>query len=145
MTTIISLHNVPLPSGKTIREENLAIAHSFPLVTLVEVIPIPGFSSADEGLRLFIHSQIRDCNGAPLYTLTHDYRTIGRSIQPSPNDDEYQRYFSLQHRGAVTSPYGEDRLKVIKSAEELIPLLAREGYIFDGEKVISELMASRGN
>lgn len=142
MPTVIALHDVPLASGSTIGKENLAIKHSIPLVTLVEIVGDPDYPTVHDGLRLFVHSQVRDCDGSAVYILTHDFRTIGRETQPTASDDESQRIFSFFHRGATIGSFGEGVLKVVKPAEEVLPLLVKSGYIFDGKKVISDLLVN---
>lgn len=48
--------------GRTYREINNARQHAFAVDDLVEL---------DTGARLFIAKQARDCDGTPLYSLTH--------------------------------------------------------------------------
>ncbi len=50
------------PQGRTYREINNAIIHSFEVGDLVEI--------DDTGVRLFVAKQTRDCDGTPLYCLT---------------------------------------------------------------------------
>lgn len=50
------------PQGRTYRQINNATQHSFAVDDLVEL---------DTGARLFIAKQTRDCDGTPLYSLTH--------------------------------------------------------------------------
>jgi hypothetical protein len=49
------------PEGRTYREINNATQHRFNVGQLVEV---------DDGVRLFVAKQTRDCDGTPLYYLT---------------------------------------------------------------------------
>ena len=48
-------------NGKTYREINNEIKHKFEVGQLVEL---------DDGVRLFVAQQTRDCDGTPLYCLT---------------------------------------------------------------------------
>lgn len=53
--------------GRTYREVNNATTHKFKVGQLVEI---------DDGVRMFVAKQTRDCDGTPLYCLTpfkHDY------------------------------------------------------------------------
>jgi hypothetical protein len=54
-------------TGKTYREENEALSHNIPLGTLVEVV---SEEPDQNGLRLFVVSHDRDCDGTPLYSLS---------------------------------------------------------------------------
>ena len=67
------------PQGRTYRQINLAQAHEFNLGELVEY---------DNGARLFVVQQTRDCDGTPLYTLTHESAWID-----DPEDLPQERYF----------------------------------------------------
>lgn len=53
------------PQGRTYRQVNNATPHKFGLGVLVEV---------DDGVRLFTAKHTRDCDGTPLYSLTHEKR-----------------------------------------------------------------------
>lgn len=50
------------PQGRTYREVNNAMQHAFAIGDLVEL---------DNGVRLFVAKQTRDCDGTPLYSMTH--------------------------------------------------------------------------
>lgn len=52
------------PQGRTIRKVNLAK----PLGALVEILPYE--DSDHDGVRLFVVSHGRDCDGTPLYSLS---------------------------------------------------------------------------
>jgi len=54
-------------NGLTIRENNMKTEHKIPLGSLVEV-NIPYIE--EHGVRLFVVSHERDCDGTPLYTLS---------------------------------------------------------------------------
>jgi len=49
------------PEERTFRQINNAMIHNFNLGELVEI---------DDGVRMFIVKQTRDCDGTPLYCLT---------------------------------------------------------------------------
>lgn len=58
-------------SGKTFREENLEMNHNIPLGTLVEIECDDEYTEMPKnGLRLFVVSHDRDCDGTPLYSLS---------------------------------------------------------------------------
>lgn len=74
------LHHLINPeTGNTYREDNLAIQHSIPLGTLVEIsgdyLDEDGEPDHDVGLRLYVVLHQRDCDGTPLYGLSfqHDW------------------------------------------------------------------------
>ncbi len=53
------------PQGRTYRQINLATPHKYEVGALIEL---------ENKARLFIARQTRDCDGAPLYSLTHETR-----------------------------------------------------------------------
>ena len=53
------------PQGRTYRQVNNATPHKFGVGVLVEL---------DSGVRLFTAKLTRDCDGTPLYSLTHQTR-----------------------------------------------------------------------
>lgn len=56
------------PQGRTYGEINLLRAHEIPLGALVEILP---YEDGDHtGVRLFVVGHDRDCDGAPLYSLS---------------------------------------------------------------------------
>lgn len=54
--------------GKTFRELNNEMKHNIPIGILVEIIPWDG-DCFYGGMRMFVNSHDRDCDGTPLYTL----------------------------------------------------------------------------
>lgn len=64
----VSVSDLIESNGKTVRENNLAKSHTFPLGTLVEIIPWDDDCEFG-GVRLYITRQTRDCDGTPLYSL----------------------------------------------------------------------------
>jgi hypothetical protein len=61
-------------NGKTIKENNLNIQHDIPIGTLVEVKFDKWYGNGacmKVHARLFIVEHTRDCDGTPLYTLSH--------------------------------------------------------------------------
>ncbi len=56
------IHNLKESNGKTIKENNLEKTHIYKIGQLVET---------EEGARLFISKQTRDCDGTPLYSLSY--------------------------------------------------------------------------
>lgn len=116
-------------NGKTIRENNNAVEHAIPLGALVE---INAPDQADNGLRLFVHSHIRDCDGTPLYILTHRYDLVGqpvgvayiRSLAEDPERKELAEktltsFIANQREGATTGGYPESALITIRLNKEL--------------------------
>jgi len=60
---IADLKDISDPQGRTYRQINNDTQHTFNVGSLVEL---------EGGCRLFIAKLTRDCDGTPLYTLTHD-------------------------------------------------------------------------
>lgn len=106
-------------NGKTVRENNEALKHNIPLLTLVEV------ESDDpdrNGLRLFVVEHSRDCDGTPLYSLSFDKNSVierdkmERNIADStPGTMDHSIYVTYYHRysGAILSGYPESSLTII--------------------------------
>lgn len=93
-------------TGKTFREENNEKKHNIPLGALVEVdFDDTHCESPKSGLRLFVVSHDRDCDGTPLYSLSFnkDWK-----MQPSKFIPK------IAYLMEKDSGYSEKVLKVIK-------------------------------
>ncbi len=96
--TITNVANLVESNGKTWRQNNLAIDHTIPLGTLVEV----DLDYSDHhGIRLFVVMHTRDCDGSPMYAL-------GSSSNP---DDS--KYYPQWIRRYVDDGFSDECLKVI--------------------------------
>jgi len=106
---IINIADMVNPdSGKTYREENNELVHNIPLGSLVETdFNDEYLESPKSGLRLFVVSHDRDCDGTPLYSL---------SFQKDWTPEKYDFLSKFSRRLMVDSGYGENSLKLIKSA-----------------------------
>lgn len=117
---VINAANVVENNGKTFKENNLVKQHSIAIGTLVEV----NVDYIEEhGIRLFVCSHDRDCDGTPLYTLSFD-KEAGKKLEEveedlknlSRNTNEY----ALTHwalttlKGCMTGGFSEESLIVIK-------------------------------
>lgn len=92
-------------TGKTYREENNEKGHNIPLGTLVEVVfDDSGSEDPKKGLRLFVVSHDRDCDGTPLYSLS-----FNKNWKP----DMFGKRFKVFARWATDSGYSEKCLKVV--------------------------------
>ncbi len=87
MVNVADLPN-PENKGKTWRESNAELEHSYPVGTLVEL---------ENGARLFVVHHSRDCDQTPLYCLSHD------------KDDTEQAHQGFGNRG-WTCGYAEEFL-----------------------------------
>lgn len=119
MNTVL-VSNIVEKNGSTVRENNLKAEHKIPLGSLVEV-NIPYIE--EHGVRLFVVSHERDCDGSPLYTLSFDKNAddkLKSSKQKmeveSPGSEDYSiaAYCYNIAVGSVTTGFGEDSLIVIK-------------------------------
>lgn len=89
------IHDLPSDvPGKTWKEKNLEMNHSFPLKSLVEF--------KDSGIRLLVCGHRRDCDGTPLYCLTWDTEWT----EEKQNENPYISY--------MTCGYAEQYLNLIK-------------------------------
>jgi hypothetical protein len=90
MIIVADLKDTNDPDGRSYREINNATAHNFNIGQLVEL---------DNGVRMFIAKQTRDCDGTPLYCLTAE---------------ENQEYAQANHYSWVHG-YSEDGMNAILS------------------------------
>jgi len=70
--TVVFMHEIPGPDGKTDQERNMEKAHNIPIGSLVEVKldEWHGDGACEKALaRLWVVSHDRDCDGEPLYSL----------------------------------------------------------------------------
>lgn len=107
-------------NGLTVRENNLKAEHKIPLGSLVEV-DIEGHE--ENGVRLFVISHDRDCDGTPLYTLSFDKKAGEKlkslkqeleTLSPGSEDCSIARYRYNLADGSVTGGFSEYSLIVIK-------------------------------
>jgi hypothetical protein len=82
--TFVVLGDIIEENGRTIRENNLMVAHKFPLGTLVKITGKEHFDEHGDpdatdkpylpprpnGARLYVVEHLRDCDGTPLYRLS---------------------------------------------------------------------------
>lgn len=116
-------------SEKTIREENFLLKHKYPINSLVEISlgedDIESIDGMVQGLRLFVISHDRDCDGTPLYSLysasLEEYQRnvsamsdLGELYQLE-NPDKFGEFVS---RMGVQNGWGEDSLKLISLPPE---------------------------
>lgn len=68
----INIADLPDPEGRSYREVNNSKRHKYNVMSLVEL---------DDGTRLYIVKQTRDCDGTPLYSLgLRDYTGVIHGI-----------------------------------------------------------------
>lgn len=114
-------------NGKTVKENNLALKHNVPIGSLVEITYESEYAEPHErvkGLRLFVVKHSRDCDGSPLYALSHsltaqdDYDKIEQDIEQHKYNDEMEwRLMMLlkwQAMGKILNGYDEGSFTVIK-------------------------------
>lgn len=129
MDKIINISDIVLEDGRTIRDKNNEKKHELPLYTLVEV-NIP--NDAHHGIRLFVQSYSRDCDGTPLYNLTYDLELVGKgvhSLKDANSKEAFDRDFYLVDMGKILTHYSIDSLVVIRDAKETIDKLISTGYL----------------
>lgn len=102
MIRIVNIsHLVNQETGKTYKEENLEKTHNIPIGALVEVDFDDSFlEDPVSGLRLWVVAHERDCDGTPLYALSH-----------VKNWTEWGPMARLQ----LSTGYAERTLKIIKT------------------------------
>jgi len=88
------------PQKRTYRQINAALTHAIPLGALVEV-GNPSYPDEDDGVRLFVCHQGRDCDETPLYWLSPD---------KAARMESGERFFPRGFSGG----YPEDSLTIIR-------------------------------
>lgn len=124
MTGYINVANVVEANGRTVRENNQAVEHKLPIGALVEITtdcPIGEFGSIYKGVRLFVVSHERDCDGSPLYSLSFD-RNIIAEIMNARRDIENNREPDMhplltnslgRAEGSVSDGWGDESLSLV--------------------------------
>lgn len=111
------VHNMIEANGKTVRENNLAKTHVIPLGSLVE---INLDYNEEHGCRLFVVEHSRDCDGTPLYTLSHNKNAAielnkFKAEQCDDQFDEFMRQMCMEGlKGSMTNGWSDDCLIVIR-------------------------------
>lgn len=114
-------------NGKTVKENNLELVHNVPVGSLVEITYESEYEEPSErvkGLRLFVVKHSRDCDGSPLYALSHslsaqdDYDKIEQDIAQHKYGDEMELRLMMllkwQAMGKILNGYDEGSFTVIK-------------------------------
>lgn len=124
----VILHHIVGEDGLSEKERNTKKPHAIPLYSLVEI----QYNSEEDGLRLYVQGHTRDCDGTPLYDLTHDYRVIGKEVCLSKikkNLHPLEHMMTVVDTGRVTGGYSDSCLTVIKTADEVKARLVEKGYM----------------
>lgn len=128
--TAIVVHHIVGDDGLTDKERNLKLTHKIPVYTMVEVTL--NDDDVANGLRLYVHSHTRDCDGTPLYNLTADIEAMkSLCTQEAVRNKEcrYERYFATIDIGKIITGYSESCLVEYKSAEIIKNKLIETGYM----------------
>lgn len=86
MSQIVQVSEIVETNGKTIKQNNLETQHTIPMGALVELNFEDDYKEMN-GLRLFVVAHLRDCDGSPLYAISHDknayfkYQTAEKEIK----------------------------------------------------------------
>lgn len=125
----IFVGDIVMSDGKTWKEQNMEITHKIPLGSLVEIsCDDKDDPESLDGVRLFVTGHIRDCDGTPLYALSHNRNAYDESNMlkeqidkkawlDTPTDPYAEGLIRFNYqitRGQIVSGYSEDSLKVIR-------------------------------
>jgi hypothetical protein len=91
------------PQGRTYKEVNLSRSHALPIGSLVEIVPGDLWGQQYAGVRLYVVSHNRDCDGTPLYSLAWD-RTDTNRAQPGFANRKWFNGLSEDNLRSVTPP-----------------------------------------
>lgn len=125
------VHHIVGEDGLTDKERNLTNTHIFPVFTMVE-IQFEDKEHVENGLRLYVHSHTRDCDGTPLYNLTADIEAIKSPCTQEPLRTltcPYERHFAIVDIGKIVSGYSESCMVEYRSAESIKHKLVKSGYL----------------
>lgn len=116
-------HHIVGDDGLTTRERNMQTKHNFAIGSLVEIT-----YGEYCGLRLFVAEHSRDCDGTPLYALTHTPKYIGRKLAKEKERaiNDIDGFLCAVHLGALNDGWSESSLVLIKSAKEISAQLGRD-------------------
>ena len=101
-------------TGKTYRQLNSEKTHNIPLGALVECVHDLEYPSTNDGLRLHVVYQGRDCDGTPLYWLGIAGKTYNQGAFIRGSFVGGCPKYSLQ----VIAPPTDEILEVIRKSEE---------------------------
>lgn len=118
--SIVNVSDIVEKNGKTFKENNMSKKHSFPIGSLVEIMGDDG--DDDVGIRLYVVSHSRDCDGTPLYGMSFKRNSVvemeerKKSMARQTDDMGFQASKALYHMacGSILLNYSEDSLKLIK-------------------------------
>ena len=125
MQNMILVSDIVEENGKTVKQNNLEMVHDISLGSLVEIVEDE--YSEDGGVRMFVVDYSRDCDGTPLYDLSHD-KNAAQKLKQFEADCEAGEFetepygFALKmvskgrYMGLIAANYGREGLKVIKEA-----------------------------
>lgn len=111
MATFVMFSDIVEENGKTIRENNLAKTHKYPLGTVVTVHTGDGATERSDGRSYYVVGHGRDCDGTPLYTY---------SASPYPPCTNPQNYTYNELSWYVK--FGERRWESCHGEESLRPV-----------------------
>lgn len=121
---IITGHHIVGDDGQTDFERNSLLMHSIPLLTLVQIQ-----GGVKDGICLFVVNHSRDCDGSPLYDLSHDWKIFGLEREKMKQRSMYEYGNWL---GKLSLHHSPDNLKLIKPSEEVVEGLIDAGW-FDAD------------
>lgn len=112
-------------TGKTWKDENLEKGHNLPLGCLVRVKDTDRYNDGG-GLVLYVARHSRDCDGSPLYSLTHDVRYVGYEFKDNEYFDRIRDgllrtlaiYTETLAKGAMRAGFDEDSLEFVRDMND---------------------------
>lgn len=125
-------------NGKSVKENNMQVHHVIPIGAIVEIIDSYNdypeeFVSNEHGIRLFVVSHDRDCDGTPLYGLSfnrfaklkHDeckkeLELAKKHYASTRSDDAFlnlriSAHIEANASGAIIHGYSESSLIIVKN------------------------------
>lgn len=117
MPNAIFVPDIVEANGKTVRQNNLEIAHTIPLKTFVE---IDSDYNESHGCRGYVVDYERDCDGTPLYGLSLDptdaehIANMRRGVDEKL--DQAEAWLKLA-RSRVNGGWGEDSLIILATPD----------------------------
>lgn len=108
-------------NGKTIRQNNLERPHAIPLKTLVEiVVAVDDDYCMDKyrGVRAYVVTHERDCDGTPLYGLSQNRDVVEDEAVQGYTDPQIKALVESLYRAQINSGHAEEGLRIIDLKRE---------------------------
>ena len=137
MTNFVFVPDIVEANGKTVRQNNLEIAHTIPLKTFVE---IDCDCSESHGCRGYVVDYERDCDGSPLYGISFDptdadhIANMRRGVDEKL--DQAEAWLKLA-RSRVNGGWCKDSLIILATPDDRVSASAKVKELLESYPVLT--------